>query len=45
MDVEAAVHKQIMKNLDVLGKERVVDECDLIYIPQISERRYSWEVY
>lgn len=43
VEEEAMIQAQIVKNLDALDKERVMGEMDIVHIPQISERRYSWE--
>ncbi|CAN8102395.1 unnamed protein product [Discula destructiva] len=43
VEEEARIQAQIVKNLDALDKERVMGEEDIVHIPQISERRYSWE--
>lgn len=43
VEEEARIQEQIVRNLDALDKERVMGERDIVHIPQISERRYSWE--
>lgn len=43
VEEEMRIQAQIVKNLDALDKERVMGEMDIVHIPQISERRYSWE--
>ncbi|KAJ4423015.1 hypothetical protein N0V82_002282 [Gnomoniopsis sp. IMI 355080] len=43
VEEEARIQEQIVRNLDALDKERVMGEMDIVHIPQVSERRYSWE--
>lgn len=43
VEEEARIQEQIVRNLDALDKERVMGEMDIVHIPQISARRYSWE--
>lgn len=43
VEEEARIQAQVVKNLAMLGKERVVGENDIVHIPQISNKRYSWE--
>lgn len=43
VEEEARIQAQIVKNLSMLGQERVIGSTDIVHIPQISERRYSWE--
>lgn len=43
VEEEARIQAQIVKNLAALDKERVMGKGDIVHIPQISERRYSWE--
>lgn len=43
VEEEARIQAQIVKNLDALDKERVMGESDIVHIPHIPERRYSWE--
>lgn len=43
VEEEERIQAQIVKNLEMLGQERVVGGDDIVHIPQISGRRYSWE--
>lgn len=43
VEEEARIQAQVVKNLEMLGQERVVGGEDIVHIPQISGRRYSWE--
>ncbi|PSR80631.1 hypothetical protein BD289DRAFT_455186 [Coniella lustricola] len=43
VEEEARIQAQIVKNLSMIGKERVVGGNDIVHIPQISNKRYSWE--
>lgn len=43
VEEEARIQAQIVKNLSMIGRERVVGGNDIVHIPQVSERRYSWE--
>lgn len=43
VEEEARIQAQIVRNLEMLGRERVVVGDDIVHIPQISGRRYSWE--
>lgn len=43
VEEEARIQAQIVKNLEMLGKERVIGGDDIVHIPQVSGRRYSWE--
>lgn len=43
VEEEARIQAQVVKNLEMLGKERVIGGDDIVHIPQVSGRRYSWE--
>lgn len=43
VEEEARIQEQIVRNLEALDKERVMGEMDIVHIPQVSARRYSWE--
>lgn len=43
VEEEARIQAQVVKNLAMLGKERVKGSNDLVHIPQVSNKRYSWE--
>lgn len=43
VEEEARIQAQIVKNLSMLGHERVGGEGDIVHVPQPSPRRYSWE--
>ena len=43
VEEEARIQAQIVKNLSMLGHERVGGESDIVHVPQPSPRRYSWE--
>ncbi|KAG8167734.1 hypothetical protein KVR01_003423 [Diaporthe batatas] len=43
VEEEARIQAQIVKNLSMLGQERVGGEGDIVHVPQPSPRRYSWE--
>ena len=43
VEEEARIQAQIVKNLSMLGQERVGGEFDIVHVPQPSPRRYSWE--
>ncbi|KUI68703.1 hypothetical protein VM1G_04015 [Cytospora mali] len=43
VEEEARIQEQIVKNLSMLGQERVGGEGDIVHIPQPSERRFSFE--
>ncbi|KAI3402238.1 hypothetical protein diail_167 [Diaporthe ilicicola] len=43
VEEEARIQAQIVKNLSMLGQERVGGESDIVHVPQPSPRRYSWE--
>lgn len=43
VEEEARIQAQIVKNLSMLGHERVGGEFDIVHVPQPSPRRYSWE--
>lgn len=43
VEEEARIQAQIVKNLSMLGHERVGGESDFVHVPQPSPRRYSWE--
>ncbi|KAF3767799.1 hypothetical protein M406DRAFT_350746 [Cryphonectria parasitica EP155] len=43
VEEEARIQAQIVKNLSMIGKERVIGGNDIVHIPQFSDKRYSWE--
>lgn len=43
VEEEARIQAQIVRNLSMLGQERVGGEGDIVHIPQPSARRFSFE--
>jgi hypothetical protein len=43
VEEEARIQAQVVRNLSMLGQERVGGEGDMVHIPQPSARRFSFE--
>ncbi|ROW05507.1 hypothetical protein VSDG_00058 [Cytospora chrysosperma] len=43
VEEEARIQAQVVRNLSMLGQERVGGEGDIVHIPQPSDRRFSFE--
>lgn len=43
VEEEERIQAEIVRNLEMLGRQRVGGGEDIVHIPQISGRRYSWE--
>ncbi|ROW09369.1 hypothetical protein VMCG_02567 [Cytospora schulzeri] len=43
VEEEARIQEQVVRNLSMLGQERVGGEGDMVHIPQPSARRFSFE--